>query len=360
MKYYLSFIVLVIVVVFVNIKLYEQRSYSELANTTTDLVLDIARTNLESTKSNLLSIAISLASDKGLKEAIVHENNDKAYEILHSVASSISQNTLNENTKFQIITKDLYIFARSWDNIFYGMPIEDFRHDLSSMDTKPKVSIEVGRILSIFATVPIIENGEVLGYLEIIRLFDSFVESFRKFGIETFVLMDERYFENAVFMRDNDFLGNYVISHQNYSRLSYNIVKEIDWETLKQNKRIVNSEALILFEPIINSKSEEIGGFIYVVNRSLIDDYFNQKLAFYINLTSEDIVKISNILNKDEHTKAYNDMGVETLLNLYKREYNSVELSDALKNKLDKLEKDEIIKLIINVNKQNNITGEIE
>jgi len=59
-----------------------------------------------------------------------------------------------------LITKEKNIFVRSWDNIYAGMPIEEYRHDLNYFKNHhtPRTSLEVGRKLGIRATVPIYLN----------------------------------------------------------------------------------------------------------------------------------------------------------------------------------------------------------
>ena len=351
---------LVLVILTFNISLFDSKKDVQITDITTDLVVDIFSSTLESTKSNLLSIAISLASDKGIKDAILSDDNDEAYKILNSVASSISNNTLNERVKFQIITKDLYIFARSWDSIFYGMPIEDFRPDLTYMNTRPKVSVEVGRMLSIIATVPIIHKSKVIGYLEIIRLFDDFINNFKQQGIDLFVLLDDKYYDNAIFMQDNDVIDNYIISNQDYNRLSYGILKKIDWDKLKGDKVIKDNKALIIYKEILNFEKSYIGAFVFVINKEVITQHFNQKLMFFINFTHKEILNVSQIINKQKEYELYSNMEVDELLRLFYKRVDRDKLTTIVKQRLQKLNKDQIINQVLSIEYNKKISGEIE
>ncbi len=147
-----------------------------------DNLLALFRHRLDREKSNALFLSVALSDNKALKEALKAEDEEVGYHELIETLEKVKTYTFVKDIRTQIITKDLDIFARSWENdSFAGMPLEGFRSDLQRIRRlrKPKVSIDPGRLLTIKATTPVKEGVELLGYIEAIKTFDEITESLR-------------------------------------------------------------------------------------------------------------------------------------------------------------------------------------
>lgn len=133
---------------------------------------------LKSHKMDDLKMALFLSKNKAIVDALENDDEDLGYKILSDITTTIKNDT-NILIRAQIITKELNIFARSWDDIYAGMPIGDYRTDLKYFETHttPRTSIEIGRRLGIKATVPIYKDGEFLGFVEVIS-FSNLLQSF--------------------------------------------------------------------------------------------------------------------------------------------------------------------------------------
>ena len=194
-----------------------------------DTLRNYFRNKLDSQKSQALSLAIALAENKALKEALWDDDEDLGYEILSKTLMRLREYTLMRDVRAQVITTDLTIFARSWDNTYAGMPLDIFREDLKEITTlkKPKVAIEPGRLLSIKATTPIMQGAKAIGYLEILQFFDKITDDLRQKHIELLVLMNEKLLDIATLMRENPTVQNFVVSNKNYNVNLLKIVNSI-------------------------------------------------------------------------------------------------------------------------------------
>jgi len=158
-----------------------------------DNLLIYFRHLIDREKANALFLSVALSDNKSLKDALIEGDEETGYRILIETLDKLKTYTFIKDVRTQIITRDLDIFARSWENeSFAGMPLEGFRADLQRIRRvqKPKVSIDPGRLLTIKATTPFKNGAELIGYIEAIKTFDEITLYLRKKGIELLVLMD--------------------------------------------------------------------------------------------------------------------------------------------------------------------------
>jgi len=79
---------------------------------------------------NLLTFSLALSENGALKNAIIDDNSQKAYEILSQISQRFKKYTTIKTLRIQIFNNDFFIFAQSWGNSSVGMPIWWFRDDL--------------------------------------------------------------------------------------------------------------------------------------------------------------------------------------------------------------------------------------
>jgi len=119
---------------------------------------------------NLLSFSLALSENNELKNALKSDNEHQGHLILSNTANRFKQYTHLKSLHLQVLTPDFFVFARSWDEGFEGMPLAWFRDDLEQLKRieTPKVGMETGRMLSFKSTIPIKNEKEIVGYLEAI------------------------------------------------------------------------------------------------------------------------------------------------------------------------------------------------
>jgi len=331
-----------------------------------DYIIDKSLLTLESQlkheKMTYLTIAISLSKNEALINALENDDEDLGYTILSDIMNTIKKNT-NIVIKTQVITSEYNIFARSWDDAYAGMPLEDYRTDLKYFETHktPRSSIEIGRMLSIKTTVPIYKDNTLLGFVEIISFFDSITDIFKNMGIELYVLMDDKYLDIAVFMQENMSINKYIVSNRNFNHNNIKMLNNINFNKLKLNHILYKNNKYIFNKNIKNGDGKSIGMFIFVLDKKYIK-YFKEakdEVSFFINITRNNLYDITK-----EHQ--YEDMlnsnlDIKSLLSLKsiiskddKKKYQEI-----VKKRLNSYTKDELIQIMLEQKIIHKIEGKI-
>lgn len=329
-----------------------------------DTLRNYFRNNLNSQKSQALSLAIALAENKALKEALWDDDEDLGYEILSKSLARLREYTLMTDVRAQVITTDLTIFARSWDNTYAGMPLDIFREDLKAITTlkKPKVAIEPGRLLSIKATTPIMQGAKAIGYLEILQFFDKMTDNLRQNHIELLVLMDEKLLNIATLMRENPTVQNYVVSNKNYNANLLPIIESINMSKLLHQRYLYTDGYFFIIEEMLDGRGDQIGLFLMVLSKDDLDQLMHgsRSLSFFLNFTNKDLYQVVN--RWEDPTGGYRSMydrNLFKLLNTFQGEDRML-VEQEIYEVLQEYSKKELIDIILYQNRRRKITGEIE
>jgi hypothetical protein len=318
---------------------------------------------LKSHQMDDLKVALMLSKNEGLVNALDNDDEDLGYKLLDDITKSIQKNT-NIRIRAQIITKELNIFARSWDDIYAGMPIGDYRLDLKYFNThtNPRASIEIGRRLGIKATVPIYKNGEFLGYVEAISFFKSITDFFSSMGVDLYVLLDIKYTDTAILMMQNLTIDNYVLANRNYNYAHIQTLNRINFKELKLNGVVYADKKYIFYENMKDGNGKIIGGFVFVLPRRYLDYFRNPEddISFLINVTRNelyDVVKEEKY--KDNAYKDYSAKSMIYLQDVIDKEDRQLFLDEAYE-KFNKYSKDELIQMMLNRKIVKKIDGKIK
>ncbi|OYY54366.1 MAG: hypothetical protein B7Y52_07465, partial [Sulfurovum sp. 28-43-6] len=251
----------ILMILFVSVFFFVKQSNEDRLISLGDQVINDFRSGLDYEMVDLLSLSLALSEDGELKNALTAGDEDQGYRILSKITERFKKYTHVKTLRIQILTRDFFIFARSWDKGYEGMPIWWFRDDLASLDknSRPKVGMERGRLLTLKATIPMYSGDKVLGYLEVIKFIDDFALKLRKKGIELFALMDEEYMDKAELMQNFPYLNGYVVSNQNYNERYLEKIRMLDWKSFLVNNYRYEEGILYLYEPMLNGEGKQIG-----------------------------------------------------------------------------------------------------
>ncbi len=325
------------------------------------LTLDV---QLKEYKVNDLKTAILLSKNAALIDALENDDEDLGYKILSSTVQDIEKNT-GFRIRAQIITEELNIFARSWDDVYAGMPIGDYRTDLKYFDshTTPRTSVEIGRRLGIKATVPVYyKDNRLLGYIEVISFFKTMTDFFSTMGVDLYVLLDVKHTDSAVLMTDNLVLSNYVVSNRNYNYSHIQSLKDIDFKKLRLSGVTQKDDKYIFYENMLDGAGTIIGGFAFILPQRYFN-YFRDPeddISFLINVTKRDLY---DVLKEEKYEKnAYENFSAESLVYLQdviEKEDRELFLDEAYE-KFDQYSKDELIQMMLNRKIVKKIDGKIK
>lgn len=351
---YVTFVVLIIL--FSSVFFFVKHSKEDRLISLGDLIVSKFRAELDYEMVDLLSLSLALSEDGELKNALRMEDETKGYLILSKITERFKKYTHIKTLRIQVLTPNFFIFARSWDEGYEGMPLWWFREDLDSLkkNIRPKVGMETGRLLTLKATIPMRSGDKVLGYLEVIKFIDEFTLKLRKKGIELFALMDEKYLEQAELMRDFPLFNGYVVSNQNYNQQYMDKIEVLNWESLLLKNYWYEDDVLYLYEPMMNGEGKQIGLYLLCIPEDVLKKHEKEKhnVSFFTQFSDEDIENVVDAWkNPHESFRNEYDKNIIGLLPKLNKEDKS-ELEVEAKRVLQEYDKDELIDIIIE-NKHN-------
>ena len=360
----LLFISIVIILIIASIVLYFQ---GEIEGQKIDHVLEQCEMalddQLKKNQMDALQLAIVLSQNSSLRSALENDDEDLGYEILSNVMNLIQANT-DRFIRTQVITSNLDIFARSWDDIYAGMPLGDYRTDLEyfKLNKTPRTSIEVGRRLGIKATVPIYNGDTLLGFVEVISFFESITDFFSSIGIDLYVLMKQDNLDTAVLMRDNLLVRDFVVAHRNYNHSHISTLKGIDFKELKSQRIIKSGDKYIFYKSMYNGALDNIGAYLFVLPHRYLEYFKNpeDEISFLINVTRGNLYNV--VKEENRIGNSYDKHSIESLL-YFKDIVSRQEREELLHSayiKLDAYSKDELIQLMLDKKIVKKIDGKIK
>lgn len=318
---------------------------------------------LKSHQMDDLKVALMLAKNEGLVNALENDDEDLGYKLLHNITQTVEQNT-KMRIRAQIITKELNIFARSWDDIYAGMPIGDYRLDLDYFKThiNSRTSIEIGRRVGIKATVPVYKKGRFLGYIEAISFFKSITDFFSSMGVDLYVLLNVKYMDTAVLMMENLTIDNYVVANRNYNYAHVRTLNNVDFKQLKLNGVIYADKKYIFYENMKDGNGKIIGGFVFVLPKRYLEYFRNPEddISFLINVTRSSLYDV--VKEEKYNHKVYENYSAQSMVYLQDvidKEDRQLFLNEAYE-KFDKYSKDELIQMMLNRKIVKKIDGKIK
>lgn len=327
--------------------------------------LSLALNNqLEKERSTALRYALILSQNTALSDALEQEDEDKGFDILSDVMESIKLHT-DSLIRSQIITSDYVIFARSWDNSYAGMPLDFHRPDLLYFQThkKPRSAIEVGRKIGVKATVPVYHSEKMIGFVEVVSFFESTQEYFDRLGIDLYILMDERFYETAVFMQENPAIGKeYILANPKYTESDLKLLNGINFKTLRTARVIFSGGRYLFYEPMMNGEGESIGAFVFSLSPKQINTYAHsdeEDISFLIHLSRNELydVMMKKSLDNAQFQSVY-DKELLYLKDTVGAEDRELYLEEA-RERLNAYSKEELIGIMLDYKVTKEIKGEI-
>ncbi len=328
-----------------------------------DNILSVFRHQMDTEEANALFLSVALSDNSALQNALMQEDEETGYRILIETLNKLKTYTFVKDIRTQVLTKDLDIFARSWDNSFAGMPLEGFRVDLQRIRKlrKPKVSIDPGRLLTIKATTPFKNGNKLIGYIEAIQTFDAITKRLRDRGIDLLVLMDDRFLDIATLMRENPTLGDYVVSNKNYNAFILKVLQTHS-DKIAQKSHFFTKEYLHVVDVLRDSGGNKIGYYLLSVLRKNIAIYENKDkdISFFLRLSKDDLYDVVNTWEKQNgsYKSAYDKAFLNILDSI--NEEDRVAFEEEAKKILKSYTKEELINVILQHHYQREKKGQIK
>ena len=351
----LYYLVPLFIIFFLAIAYFQQQIAKQTEQNAYDNIKIVLNKILDDEKNKSLALAIGLSKNTILRDSLIQNDKKLGYKTLSESVEYLEKYVKKTDVYSQILTKDLFVFARSWDEVFSGLPLDSFRADLKEMQLskKPKVEIEVGRLISIKASVPIQNEEQIVGTLEIITRLDVLVDQLREFDLELVPLMHSEYMDSAYLMNEHQMLDHdRIVANLNHNQNTLDRINKLtikEFRMLRQKGYFQKGNYYFASYEMLNNKAVALGEFIVVANMDKIEQFYGNSYSvlqsiFNLNSTDKDI---------------YDFISYKDRLNTINLEPDSQQREIA-KTKLEHLSKEELIEYILNEQNDQIIRGRIE
>jgi len=242
------------------------------------LMLNNTKERLNSTYESLLVQATFVSENKNIKKALMNDNVSLAEETLRTDIIPFFRDKLkNNHIKIHIHTKNTTSFLRSWSHK-RGDDLSGFRQTLNKIKyTKEAIStVEIGRGgMVIRSIVPIMDNGEFIGSVELMRGFNKIVNDAKINNNDVLVLMDKKYLVNGSLISTNNSLGNYIINQKNINQNFYNDARNINIENIIEDKIFTTDKFYYTYDNIVDFKGNNVGLLLIGKNMEAVNSIAN-------------------------------------------------------------------------------------
>ena len=355
----------IVLMVNVNKKLTLQKQFEVYDN-----INKILHNTINSEKAPPLSLAIALSSSRSIQDVVLNNDKDLGYQVLNASTEALKQHSSKKNIYIQIFTKELKVFARSWESSLPTIPLITGRKiDLreSIKNKKPMTGIEAGLPLGIKSSSIITYKDDFLGILEVTTPYDSIVAKIREYGIEIVPLIGINLVPMIYIEQKNLFTvgGTFVVANENTNHNFINKLKSLNNEELTllmENDFVLSGAHFFASYALRNSKGARLGTFIAIIKQDDFKNLLSDQKSILRSIYSLDSSK-DDIYDyiKSKNESMFLDIDKEHIL-------QHMELADG-KDRLDMFEdakvilqqysKEELIELILRGSDNRVIEGDI-
>lgn len=335
----------------------------EFVNRVNVVLINLLDKQVEEEKAKAFAFAFALSQNETLQTAIQNNNSAKGYEILKRYMSTL-ETFSGSKVRTQIISKNFVIFARSWDNRDAGLRIKEYRPDLEEMvrTLEPHLSFEAARRLVLIASIPIVKEGEFIGFVEVIQKFDAIEEYFANYDVDLLVLLDAKYEDQAVLLDKNPRIGDTIVANEGANIHHISHLQKAGVENLLTQGISEGKSHFYFSKAILNSEGQNIGSFILILSKKKLRLFsaFEEELDTFFTYARKDLYY--SIINRDPSINSYHDFTDKELLLLKKcvHREDRVALEEKLRKQLKNYTQDELISLLLDVNSNRKSRGEIK
>lgn len=209
-----------------------------------------------------IAIGLVLVQDKSFAQKLKHRTIDDRF--YKELVSRLRQETEYKNIWVNIVDNKLNSVYRSWidkrgDNLKY------VRSDMVEVlkTKKVKYTLSSGKFtVAIKALIPVMENGRVVGILELISHFNSIALTLEKFHIDSVVVLNKEYTQNLQHPFTKKFIDGHYIANfaAPQDKLEYLQKKGIENYFLPGYK--IENGYIITNYPLITFNGKNLGYYI--------------------------------------------------------------------------------------------------
>ena len=213
-------------------------------------------------QKSTMAMALSIVNNRELAKDVVSQEIDENY--FKELIESYKEHTYYENIWVQIMDKDLVSVYKSW-NPQNGENLGNLRKELieTSISKEPSFSINAGKFeFAMKATVPILQEETVIGYLELISHFNSISKEMRKFDIDSAVFLNKEHNSKLKFPFTDIFINDYYVANINISSELKHYLQNKKIEEYFTSEYIIKDNYLIASYELKSPSEQTLGHYV--------------------------------------------------------------------------------------------------
>lgn len=274
---YLSLLLIALIILSSYFYIQNKQNYEDKVHT---VLVNILNKQIENEKVQAFNFAFALSKNETLHNSLKNHNSEQAYKILQEYMNALE---IFNNSKInaQILTKDFSIVARSWDNSDAGLNVKKYRPDLQKIleSKRAELSFEAARRLVLIASIPIMNDEEVIGFVEVIKRFDSLKENIANYDVDLLVLLHDKYEEQAILLKNNPKIENMIVANEEANVEHITNLQKIGIAKLFSEGKLEDEHYFYFLRAILNNNGDNIGSFVLIISK--------KKLALFSAFESE-------------------------------------------------------------------------
>ncbi len=306
--------------------------YNFYTKSSENILKQIYTKKADDLKSVLIDMIISKQNDTNaltylLSQDIILKNamkaNDGSNIDYSNIINELQTKSLFKNIWIQVIDSDGISLYRSWTKK-HGDKISKSRLDIQQVlkSQKELHSISTGKFDMTFkAIIPIFEDNEFLGLVEMITHFNSIAKRLKNKNIDPVFLVDKSYKEKIIHPLTKLFIDNYYVANKNASKIIMNkIEKEGVEKFISINDYIIYENKLVTLHKIPNINNKPMGYQLLFydienIDMKMLNDY-TYNFIFLIFFIALFIILLTVIYLNKIYTKRLGEKVVEKTKNI--------------------------------------------
>lgn len=363
MKLYQKYIVLILVILLFSFVYFYLQNKKEFVNRVQIVLLNLLERQIGEEKEKAFSFAYSLSQIETLKKAIEEHDSKLGYDILNRYMRTLERFS-GTTIRTQILTKDFVIFARSWDNRDAGLNVKKYRPDLAEMmhSLKPHLSYEAARRLVLIASIPIVRDGKLIGFIEVIQRPDTLETYLSHYDIDLLVLLDSRYKDQAVLLQKHPRIGHMIVANDNANVHYIDRLRQYGVDRLLNHGILEGKKAYYFAKSILNAEGQNIGSFVMVLTKKKLKLFsaFEEEIDSFLTYARKDLYY--STIRQNPTFNLYQNMTAKELLMLKGATHaeDQIALKQRLREELKNYSQEELISLLLDANTNRKSRGKIK
>lgn len=274
------------------------------------IIIEKATKITEEEKDLLRSYAIALSKDETIANALSSKDRSKAIRRVKEMQASSDNSEILKDLWFQVHTKELQVFVRSWNLLSYGMNLDGFRKGImfARENKSATVAIEAGRKLNIKAVAPIFRNDIHIGFIEVIGEYENIKQNLAKEEIDFAVYMDKELLKNAIDMQEFPMIGDFILASNKEQYTPFDQLNSKELAKLKTNRFLIKNSRVYSAQEISDYDGRIVG--MMVVSKARASSILST-----LNIFSSQTDDTIDIKKQDLAYNRFDNMDLKELIN---------------------------------------------